>query len=67
LFAIGAGLDFASGTIRRAPVIMQRIGLEWAWRVCQDPRRLAKRYLVDDMYFFVLLSRELWTHWILQR
>ncbi|MEK7793961.1 MAG: WecB/TagA/CpsF family glycosyltransferase [Candidatus Hydrogenedentota bacterium] len=60
---IGAGLDFAAGKVRRAPLLLQRIGFEWAWRIVQDPRRLAKRYLVDDLYFFVLLWRELWAHW----
>lgn len=45
----GAALDFASGHIARAPVWVQRAGLEWAFRLSREPRRLARRYLVDDL------------------
>jgi N-acetylglucosaminyldiphosphoundecaprenol N-acetyl-beta-D-mannosaminyltransferase len=38
---------------------MQRVGLEWLYRLLQEPRRLAKRYLVDDVYFLVILVRTL--------
>lgn len=41
---IGAGLDFLAGSQRRAPVALQRHGLEWAWRLATDPRRLFTRY-----------------------
>ncbi|MGX1308641.1 N-acetylglucosaminyldiphosphoundecaprenol N-acetyl-beta-D-mannosaminyltransferase [Amorphus suaedae] len=41
---IGAGLDFLSGDVQRAPRWMQVSGLEWAWRTLQEPRRLAPRY-----------------------
>lgn len=43
---IGAGLDFIAGQQQRAPVVMQRLRLEWAWRLLQEPTRLAKRYLL---------------------
>ncbi len=43
--SIGAGLDFVAGRQRRAPVWMQRLALEWLWRVVTEPRRLARRYL----------------------
>jgi N-acetylglucosaminyldiphosphoundecaprenol N-acetyl-beta-D-mannosaminyltransferase len=55
---IGAGLDFVAGVTRRAPRIVQRVGFEWFWRMCQDPKRLGKRYLVDDRAFFYLVWRE---------
>jgi exopolysaccharide biosynthesis WecB/TagA/CpsF family protein len=45
---IGAALEFLSGAKRRAPVWMQRAGMEWIFRLAQDPRRLARRYLLDD-------------------
>jgi N-acetylglucosaminyldiphosphoundecaprenol N-acetyl-beta-D-mannosaminyltransferase len=45
---IGASLDFVSGRMRRAPAWMSRAGLEWLFRLSQDPRRLATRYLVRD-------------------
>ena len=41
---VGAAADFVAGTQVRAPLILQRYGLEWAWRLGNNPRRLAKRY-----------------------
>ena len=41
---IGASIDFAAGTARRAPRFLQKLGLEWAFRLYQEPRRLAGRY-----------------------
>ncbi len=41
---IGAGLDFLAGAQTRAPAFMQRYGMEWAWRLATNPRRLATRY-----------------------
>lgn len=48
--AIGASLDFYVGLRRRAPVWMQRCGLEWAWRVGSEPLRLFHRYFVESWY-----------------
>jgi exopolysaccharide biosynthesis WecB/TagA/CpsF family protein len=42
--SIGAGLDFLAGSQKRAPKIVQRLALEWAWRLMGNPRRLAARY-----------------------
>lgn len=55
---VGASLLFLSGEERRAPLAMQRAGLEWAWRLVQDPWRLAGRYLRDDPEILSLLWRE---------
>lgn len=55
---IGASLLFLSGEERRAPRPVQHAGLEWAWRLAQDPRRLARRYLVDSPAIIRLLHRE---------
>ncbi len=55
---LGASAEFHVGTIRRAPAWMGRFGLEWLHRLAGDPRRLARRYLVDDMAFFPLVWRE---------
>lgn len=49
---LGASLDFEAGNIKRAPAWMADHGLEWLYRITQDPKRLAKRYLVDDMKIF---------------
>ncbi|MGC4114793.1 MAG: WecB/TagA/CpsF family glycosyltransferase [Myxococcales bacterium] len=46
--AIGAALDFLAGRVRRAPRWVSRAGLEWLYRLGQEPRRLWRRYLVDD-------------------
>ncbi|MFH1475346.1 MAG: WecB/TagA/CpsF family glycosyltransferase, partial [Chloroflexota bacterium] len=48
LLGIGAGIDIVAGRFREAPDWMVRNGLEWAFRLAQEPRRLARRYLVDD-------------------
>lgn len=45
---VGAAVDFAAGTVRRAPRAWQRLGVEWLYRLLQEPRRLARRYLLDD-------------------
>ena len=51
---LGASLDFEAGNIKRAPKWMSDHGLEWLYRITQDPKRLAKRYLIDDMKIFRL-------------
>jgi N-acetylglucosaminyldiphosphoundecaprenol N-acetyl-beta-D-mannosaminyltransferase len=48
---IGVTFSFLSGQISRAPSWMQRCGLEWLYRLVCEPKRLAKRYLVDDLPF----------------
>jgi exopolysaccharide biosynthesis WecB/TagA/CpsF family protein len=55
---VGASLRFLSGEERRAPRLVQRAGMEWAWRLAQDPRRLARRYLVEDPALLRLLLKE---------
>jgi N-acetylglucosaminyldiphosphoundecaprenol N-acetyl-beta-D-mannosaminyltransferase len=54
---IGASLDFYVGRLTRAPRWMQRAGLEWLYRLLQEPRRLARRYLVQDPKFLLILLR----------
>jgi N-acetylglucosaminyldiphosphoundecaprenol N-acetyl-beta-D-mannosaminyltransferase len=50
-FSFGAGVDFFAGTKKRAPRIMQRIGLEWVYRFLSEPRRLFHRYFVRSWVF----------------
>jgi N-acetylglucosaminyldiphosphoundecaprenol N-acetyl-beta-D-mannosaminyltransferase len=61
-FAMGVGgtFDVVVGKVRRAPVWMQRAGLEWFFRFLQEPRRMFRRYFVDDAAFFRLLAYEWW-------
>ena len=49
---IGAGIDFLVGAQSRAPRLVQRAHLEWAWRLAREPRRLWRRYLVDGPAIF---------------
>ena len=59
-FAMGVGgtFDVAIGKVKRAPKWMQRAGLEWFYRFLQEPRRMFRRYFIDDMAFIGLLVRE---------
>lgn len=57
--ALGATVDFEAGTVKRCPMWIQRLGMEWFWRFCQEPRRLFKRYWVDDMKFFWYFGKQL--------
>jgi exopolysaccharide biosynthesis WecB/TagA/CpsF family protein len=54
---IGASINFVTGMERRAPRWLQRLGLEWTYRLMQDPGRLARRYLVRGPRIFPLLAR----------
>ena len=59
-FAMGVGgtFDVAIGRVKRAPRWMQRAGLEWFYRFLQEPRRMFRRYFIEDMAFIWLLVRE---------
>jgi N-acetylglucosaminyldiphosphoundecaprenol N-acetyl-beta-D-mannosaminyltransferase len=59
LVGIGATLDFIAGKVRRAPPWMSANGLEWLYRLAQEPRRMWRRYLVEDPKFLLILLREL--------
>jgi exopolysaccharide biosynthesis WecB/TagA/CpsF family protein len=50
--ALGATIDFEAGNIKRAPKFFQKIGMEWLYRLLKEPKRLWKRYLIDDIPFF---------------
>ncbi len=56
-FGIGAGLDFIAGTVRRAPKWMSSNGLEWAYRLSREPKRMWRRYLINDPRFLLILAR----------
>ena len=58
---VGAAFDFLSGNIKRAPVFMQQHGLEWLYRLYQDPR-LYKRYLSTNPVFLYMLARDYLKH-----
>jgi len=58
ILGVGAAIDFAAGTARRAPRLVQKSGFEWMWRIASDPKRLLPRYF-NDRKFFGLALREL--------
>ena len=56
---VGAAPEFYLDVRPRAPHWMRRVGLEWLHRLAADPRRMARRYLYDDVVFFALVWDEL--------
>jgi N-acetylglucosaminyldiphosphoundecaprenol N-acetyl-beta-D-mannosaminyltransferase len=62
MVGVGISFSFVSGQVARAPAWMRRTGLEWVHRLVQEPKRLARRYLIDDLPFAAeLFARALWT------
>ena len=59
---VGGSFDVVAGKVHRAPRIWQRLGLEWLYRVLQEPRRLWRRYLVTNLLFTGMVLRELAGH-----
>jgi len=57
-FGNGGALDFVSGRIKRAPLWMQKHGLEWIFRFLQEPQRLWKRYTIGNLVFITLILKE---------
>ena len=60
---LGAAIDFAAGRSARAPLIWQRFGFEWLYRLVHDWERLWKRYLINDVRFIAVGASELWRCW----
>jgi len=58
VMGVGGSFDVTAGVLKRAPRWMQDSGLEWLFRLAQEPRRLWRRYLIEDMAFFRLVWRE---------
>jgi N-acetylglucosaminyldiphosphoundecaprenol N-acetyl-beta-D-mannosaminyltransferase len=58
LIGVGAAFDFIAGTKKQAPRWVQRSGLEWLFRLCQEPRRLWRRYLIGNSLFLFLCLKE---------
>ena len=58
LLGVGASMEFALGLVSRAPLWMQRSGLEWVWRLLSNPRKLWRRYLVRGPRFLGIVWKE---------
>lgn len=67
MLGVGGAFDVMAGFVPRAPRIMQEAGLEWAWRLAMEPRKLWKRYLVTNSAFLALLGRTLAEKRVLRR
>lgn len=59
-FAMGVGgtFDVAAGKVKRAPLWMQKVGLEWFFRFMQEPKRMFRRYFIEDIYFVRIFIEE---------
>jgi bacterial polymer biosynthesis proteins, WecB/TagA/CpsF family len=57
IMGVGGSFDVVAGHVKRAPIWMQKSGLEWAYRVYQEPKRMFKRYLVGNTKFIGLMFR----------
>lgn len=55
--SVGAAIDFYAETVKRCPKWINRIGMEWFYRFLKDPKRMWKRYFIDDFAFFSLMIR----------
>lgn len=64
ILCVGASLDFAAGITKRAPNFVQRVGFEWLWRLCKEPKRLWRRYLLRDSRFVVLACKEVFSKFL---
>ncbi len=56
VIGVGGLFDYYSGRIPRAPLTLRRAGLEWAWRLAMEPRRLARRYLIGNIEFMARVA-----------
>ncbi len=59
MLGVGGAFDVMAGFVPRAPRLMQEAGLEWAWRLAMEPKKLWKRYLVTNSSFLALLGKTL--------
>lgn len=57
--ALGATIDFEAGNVKRAPMIWRKLYMEWFYRFLQEPKRMYKRYFVDDPKFFWYFAKQL--------
>jgi N-acetylglucosaminyldiphosphoundecaprenol N-acetyl-beta-D-mannosaminyltransferase len=58
VLTVGGLFDFYSGTIPRAPTAWRELGLEWLYRLCQEPKRMARRYLIGNPFFLFMIAAQ---------
>jgi N-acetylglucosaminyldiphosphoundecaprenol N-acetyl-beta-D-mannosaminyltransferase len=67
MLGVGAAFDFHAGAVCQAPAVLQRLGLEWAFRLAVEPRRLWKRYLTTNPTYIAIAACQLLGQFILRR
>lgn len=60
VMGVGGSFDVIAEYVKRAPAWMQTVGLEWLYRLCQEPRRMWKRYLITNSIFAAMLLKAKW-------
>jgi N-acetylglucosaminyldiphosphoundecaprenol N-acetyl-beta-D-mannosaminyltransferase len=58
MIGVGGSFELVGGVIKRAPIVFQKAGCEWLWRLIMEPRRLWKRYLWGNVFFVYLVARQ---------
>ncbi len=58
MYGAGAIFQWTAGSVKRAPLAWQKLGLEWFWRLINDPIRLWRRYLIDNTLFLLLFTKQ---------
>ena len=58
IMGVGGSFDVLSGNVKRAPKWVQKIGMEWSFRLIQEPKRMWKRYLIGNSKFIALVLKE---------
>lgn len=59
IMGVGGSFDIVAGKIKRAPVWVRKLGLEWVYRLVQEPKRMWKRYIIGNIKFIILVIKEL--------
>lgn len=54
---IGASIDFEAGNVKRAPEFMQKTGFEWLYRLSKEPKRLFRRYIIEDVKILKIIAK----------
>ena len=67
MLGVGAAFDFIAGTVRQAPRPLQKLGLEWAFRLAMEPRRLMKRYCTTNPAYLLCMAQQVLGRFILRR
>lgn len=62
MIGVGAAFDFYAGTVKRAPIWMQNIGIEWFFRIIKEPKRLWKRYLYGNRRFLLKIFPDIFKY-----